>query len=195
MYCVFRHQIIVYQDLHRIVPVFYIGNPVSKSIFNFLFHAMNREYLWRTTLNWCRTLHSVMTQWFIELKWSSIYKVHLKLNGLKMSLEIEVSNPMFWTTSALSFYLQTAVTSNVLIDNENHESAFLLLSHVLNWYILYRGYKEKYIDNIWKTNVNIWKAYVKYETSSITVHKVLTWVSYGIKKRKKERTRNMRKPH
>ena len=48
-----------------------------------------------------------------------------------MSLEIEVSNPMFWKTSALSFCLQTAVTSNVLIDNENHESAVLLLSHVL----------------------------------------------------------------
>ena len=123
----------------------------------------------------------------IELKWSSIYKVYVKLNGLKMSLEIEVSNPMFWTTSALSFYLQTAVTSNVLIDNENHESAVLLLSHVLNWYILYWGYKEKYIDTIWKTYVDIWKAYVKYETFSITVHKVLTWVSYGIKKERKNK--------
>lgn len=66
-----------------------------------------------------------MTQWFIELELSSICKVHVKLHNKIKILQLQIQ--CFRRHPRKTLFLQTAVTSNAFVDDENHESAVLTL--------------------------------------------------------------------
>ena len=118
-----------------------------------LFNQMTRKYLCRINvlkkilIEKKNNIRFNITQWFFELKWLSICRFYVKLNGLKMSSEIEVSIQCFWQRFLLA---QCIVASNVLtVTDKNREWCIfpILPVNVLwsdvdsNWYDIpfYKG--------------------------------------------------------